>query len=212
MLLLPAIYTPYFRLWLPTVTLILLFAGGGIAAILESKIDLTWKQLTVAFLLPALLFMAWKRMDSHRTVGYRFAADRLASWADQHHRRLVLLARPPLRYYLAIQEAPALFRTVDTVHADDPSEDEVLVVDPLLKDNPALQEQINALPEERRQRLETFHVEPHDVTRLDDLPQDYFVTRQGYIDHGRFGRFTKYELQVLGRPLPVKIRQENLDD
>lgn len=203
MLLLPSLYTPYFRLWLPTETLLLLFAAHGLYSFILPRPSWDVRGLVgalpLAVPLLVVILIRVAVMPPVTTTGYRNAAQELVEWNRQHAGRLVLAARPPLRYYLATQTLPVEFSVANTLLGVD-LDRSMLVVDRGLRDNPEMEQRVETLENEALlHQWAAFHVEPSQITILDDYAIDVLPPRS---DRGVSSR---YRVRILSsKPPPVE--------
>ena len=189
LLFLPALYSPYLRLWLPTESLVLLLGCSGIASL--SRAGCRWTPARqfgtcTALGLACAAVVGWTagmiptgRLKPPANHGYRTAADQLVEWAERRNKRLVALARPPLFFYLwALNGTDADRLAGKDFELGRLGLDGALVLDHALQDAPT---EFRTSVEEsiRQQRLElvtSFPVDPSLVTKLDDDPSRKIVS------------------------------------
>lgn len=177
LLVLPAMYTPYFRLWLPTESLGLLVAASGAVALAhfcQSTTRLKWAVAGVLVLLAVLAYAAspLDRLSPIPTTpaGYRPAALAIIDTAEQQRpRQIFALVRPPLRLclagipvtYLSGEQLPASMQPGDW-----------LLVDQSLTDAPqTFRTQVQTLHKMGQlQRVSELPVDASLPTLLDDHP------------------------------------------
>lgn len=184
LLFLPAMYTPYVRLWLPTDWLITLVAAGGMASLgtwlagaeqRDGAGRVVMKGFVTAAVIVGILWLSpsaherwdfWRRFVYGPTAGYRNVAARLAERPEDQ--RFLTLCRWPMNYYLARagREVAPLDGTPIDVDLFHPGE--VLVVDRALADTPSF---VGTVAQAKARWLaeELTGVEPDIMTLLDDF-------------------------------------------
>lgn len=180
LLILPAIYTPYLRLWLPTQVFVLLAAAGGMLNLAESIGN--WqprRQWTLASGVLLLSLAAWtfaglppwRPLLPETTPGYRPACRELTAWAARNNKQLVTLVRPSALFYLALGRAP-IRRVLSGEHFDRSmlGPNDVLVVDHTALDNPGFRRDLESLLGRGLKEVVRFDVAPSTVAKLDDHP------------------------------------------
>lgn len=179
---LPAVYTPYLRLWLPTQLFLILFAAGGLAEILaERKGD---EKRLATFRRGAFISVLSAGFAAGLAIGlgvplqrglplpqvaegYRRAGRELAAWQQEHRAEMKGIVRPPLLFYLA-SHGGTMDRLADDAFAPDLlSGGAALVTDHAREDSPRFLKEYHAR-EAHFQTVARFHVEPSTVTLLDD--------------------------------------------
>ena len=182
LVLLPGIYSPYLRLWLPTEVLLLVFLAAGITTAGNCRI---WPEPRRTLLVPAqlvpltALLIAVLHADHRNTVlpeatkGYREAVTLLTRWCAENGKLTASLTRPPLLFYASLQAVPLYERRFrgDPRELDELQPGDRLVVDHAISDAPQFQRQLQSLQADSELRpLAQFAVEPSLVTMLDDYP------------------------------------------
>ncbi|MFO0949377.1 MAG: glycosyltransferase family 39 protein [Planctomycetota bacterium] len=194
LVLLPALYTPYLRLWLPTEVFLVLFAGHGLIGfvrcaegvgedrrLVSSRYVLAAASVGLAFGMVWFAGMAskWSPL-SEPAEGYRSAGRELAAWQAKQGTHLVGLVRPPLVYYL-LNHGGRLDRLAgDALDRRILGKNACLVTDHARIDSPKFHQDHERLKAELI-TIARFHVEPGPVTLLDDYrPSDIPNDRRSY--------------------------------
>lgn len=144
-LLLPALYTPYYRLWLPAETLLLVYAAGGIVTLVTPS-SRTWRYhqgIVIGLLMLLGLYESWGRISSTLSPmprqDYQTAVQNLREGLTElgstHPPKM--LVRPPLLYYWSLQGLPMARLSGGQSELFQLLPGEVLVVDPAVDDAPA---------------------------------------------------------------------------
>jgi hypothetical protein len=183
MLILPAIYTPYLRLWLPTESLTLLFAAGCAVSVRTTWFEFQserWMPRLLTGIGAMILGLAvgsarpprdlpwWPELNP--TTGYRNAAKDLAAWSNENNRPLAVMARAPLRYYLALESVPVHVLSGERLRADELPANAVLVIDHAVFDSPTFKRELDELKRNGANTIAAFAVHPDLITKLDDYP------------------------------------------
>jgi hypothetical protein len=170
LLVLPAMYTPYLRLWAPTELWLLLLAGGGLAN-LWRRVPMKLAPLVVGAILLAA-FIDWtlptraaRRWRPVASSGYREAGTQLSAWLKEHRRSAVGLVRPPLLFYLAQEGSP--FGRLPDGPVPTLRPGQVLVFDRALADSAKAFADWQARQGQFRE-VARFPIEPYRMTLLDD--------------------------------------------
>ncbi|WP_145263404.1 glycosyltransferase family 39 protein [Planctomycetes bacterium Pan216] len=178
-LIIPSLYTPYLRLWLPTDALHMLLAAVGFVHIVDTlptrfaapRNRLAASLATgiggVASLLALVVALSTSFLPE-RAVGYRSAARSMASALKDSNRAPVGLVRPPLVFYLALDGMSVGRLAGESLGAI--SGNQWLLVDRAVEDSPDFERELQARVGVSLREVETFPVEPSHITRLDDVP------------------------------------------
>jgi hypothetical protein len=180
LLLLPGIYSPYLRLWLPTHAIVLVLAAGGLERAVRA-LALAAGSVRIAAVVAgtALLLAGWSggyalrgRVRPDAWAGYRDVALRIVQGDRQlrgiSEKRTSCLARPPFFYYAALGGL-----RMDRLSGD-PNElqrpmDVVLIDGAMLSDNPRFAADVSRLESTWLSKLASIEYQPSLVTMLDDL-------------------------------------------
>lgn len=179
LLVLPALYTPYTRLWLPTMAIVLIFAAaawwrlaGALARHYPFPSRGPWAILSSTAGL-GTLFVAARWLGVHSlpeaTGGYRQAVAAIVELCRSANLVPMALARPPLFFYMAVGNSggsvPARRLDSNVAELPTPRPGELLIVDPGIPYS-------GKLPESGTTRAiadgKLFHVEPSAITWLDE--------------------------------------------
>jgi hypothetical protein len=193
MLVLPGLYAFYLRLWLPTESLLLLCSAGGASLIAERVRTASAANRHLIGALSALvagcgaLWFSGPAVSISplpaTAVGYRNAAEELGRWAANNNLRIRTFARPPLRFYLAV-DAQADLLPPFSGEAFDPSvlqSNDVLAIDRATADSPGFRDTLQKHIGSSIRLVNTFHVEPSLVTKLDDFfPNELPASNESY--------------------------------
>jgi hypothetical protein len=180
MMTLPGIYTPYLRLWLPTETLLLLWGAAGVDAAVRGDLRRpTRAAFGIALILATGAIVGWwiSSATLHAAIqvrgpGYAEAARSLDLIGQTvGARRMLLLARPPLLFYLATRRTILPFARLsgNPDDLDKLQPNDLLVVDRAAFDSPAFKQRLDSRVRDGSVReIEQLAVAPSPVVLLDD--------------------------------------------
>lgn len=172
---LPACYQSYIRLWLPTELLLVILAAIGVIGWLDRLERLSSRLAIVesgGLMLAAIVLSTTStgRLPNLRGTiagpGYRETASRLAANRERYANARALI-RPPLFYYLFVENELQVRRLAGDIGSLENFKDGLLIVDPALRDAPAFRSMLEEHPEKWR-LVETIEFQPSLITRLDD--------------------------------------------
>lgn len=189
LLVLPTIYTPYMRLWLPTHAIVMILSAGTLSRLLLPKIS-RWPSLrssTFLWLRVAVCaIVVWVSLDliagklnrsSPRdfwrehvypaTPGYREAAAEIVEDVPAEA-PIYTLCRWPMNYYLSLAGRDVRPISGSDLPANWSPPEGVLLVDRALEDTPSFARTYNRLRQSRGVSHE-YGIEPDIVTLLDDF-------------------------------------------
>ena len=173
LLTIPATYTPYLRLWLPTETLGVVAAGVGIANLLRRR---GWGWMPFLALGPLALMLLFRDVPNLRggVRGYRDVDGPLADGCRiAGVTRLIAVARPPLFLYAAGRSSvpPIIRANPDSFAFSQLQPGDALLVDRAAVDSPKFGSLVEAsLRTGELAEIFRVHIEPTLVTGLDDFP------------------------------------------
>lgn len=184
---LPALYTPYLRLWLPTESFAIILAASALGGDLEipamqslsTRARFSNSRGLLAGLVILVAAVTWISAGvcqnrpilprSEVVTGYRPAVEELHRWARQNDKRIVALARPPFYLYASVRGLPVERLAGDSFPWKDIDQGAALVVDRATHDSSGFSNQLAGGLDDGRLRLAArFPLNVGMITRFDD--------------------------------------------